>query len=1012
MTHPSPALASVAAREFKLAGAVPRWVFFTLFAISGFSGLIYESIWSHYLKLFLGHAAYAQSLVLIIFMGGLALGSWLAAKFSDRWRTPILVYAIIEGLIGVMALVFHGLFVEVADAFYSSILPSVASASIGSVLKWTAAAALIAPQSILLGMTFPLMSTGILRRYPDHPGGSLAMLYFTNSIGAAIGVLISGFWLVGAVGLPGATMTAGLLNVALALTVWFLVKADPQAATRPLLDSTERAATGDTLVTLFLFAAAVTGASSFMYEIAWIRMLSLVLGSTTHSFELMLSAFITGLAFGGLWIKNRIDRIGDPTRFSGWVQIWMGAMAALTLPLYVETFDWMAALLGALQRNDDGFGVFTAFSHGIALLVMVPTTFLAGMTLPLFTYVLLRGKQGERAVGKVYAANTFGAIAGVLFAIHVGMPLLGLKNLVVLGAALDVLLGVLLLYRAAERRAPVLVAPAAWVGAAVVVLVALFVDLDPRRLGSGVYRYRSAQLDERTQVLFYEDGKTASISLTADESQVMISTNGKPDASIQLDPAKPPVLDEITMTMAGALPLAYNPSARRAANIGLGSGLTSHTLLADSRLEHVDTIEIEAAMVRAAQGFGERVSRTFGDPRSNIHVEDAKTFFSEQNIAYDIIVAEPSNPWVSGVASLFSQEFYRSVRNYLTPDGVFVQWLQLYEFNDDLAVSVFKSLSENFADFAIYNTDNTNILIVATPDNQLRTPAFGTLFNGALGTELARVGIRGPDDFLVRKTGSRAAIASILSGSGTPANSDYFPYLDLNAGRARYKEEVATLFFGLGLAPLPMLEMLEVGQFSPANVTPDRSFARTQKIAEAYALYAALTNVATSEPNSPRSRDDTLVLLLSSLRNTCGGATPQLWMDALHSLALSTLAYVDAETAEKLLASAIPAACAESAASPNREWFALYRAVGARDTAGMAAAATRLLEKSAAMTPEQHEYALVAGMLGFAASGKPEQGAQLWASHGGTSGGNASIGPEVRLMLSMAPKEEAHTAMR
>ena len=1012
MPHASAAPASVAERHFKLAGAAPRWIFFAVFAISGFSGLIYESIWSHYLKLFLGHAAYAQSLVLIIFMGGLAVGSWLAARFSDRWRTPILVYAVIEGIIGVLALVFHSLFVEVADAFYSSILPSVDNAAVGSALKWTAAAALIAPQSILLGMTFPLMSTGILRRYPDQPGGSLAMLYFTNSIGAALGVLVSGFWLVGVVGLPGATMTAGLLNIALALTVWVLVKNDPQRATRPLHPGTERAAAGDKLVALFLLAAAVTGASSFMYEIAWIRMLSLVLGATTHSFELMLSAFITGLAFGGLWIKNRIDRIGDPLRFSGWVQILMGAMAVLTLPLYVETFDWMAALLGALQRNDAGFGVFTAFSHGIALLVMVPTTFLAGMTLPLFTFVLLRGKQGERAVGKVYAANTLGAIAGVLFAINIGMPLLGLKNLIVLGAALDILLGLLLLYRAAEKRTPLVVAPAALVGAAAIMLVALFVDLDPRRLGSGVYRSRGAQLDERTKVLFYEDGKTASISLTAHGSQVMIATNGKPDASIELDPAKLPALDEITMTMAGALPLAYNPGARRAANIGLGSGLTSHTLLADSRLEHVDTIEIEAAMVRAAQGFGERVSRTFGDPRSSIHVEDAKAFFSEQNIAYDIIVAEPSNPWVSGVASLFSQEFYRSVRNYLTPDGVFVQWLQLYEFNDQLAVSVFKSLSEHFADFAIYNTDNTNILIVATPNGQLPTPAFGTLFNGALAAELARVGIRGPDDFLVRKTGSRAAIESILATSDTPANSDYFPYLDLNAGRARFKGEVATLFFGLGLAPLPMLEMLEVAELSPANVTPDRSFARTQKVAEAYALHAALTSFATSEPHSPRLQDDTLVVLLGSLRDTCGGTTPRLWMDAVHRLALSTLAYVDKTTAERVLASAIPAACAESAASPNREWFALYRAVGARDAAGMAAAATRVLEKSAAMTPAQREYTLVAGMLGFAVSGKPEQGARLWASYGGGSEGNATLGPEVRLMLSMAPDEETRSTIR
>ena len=174
------------------------------------------------------------------------------------------------------------------------------------------------PQSVLLGMTFPLMSTGILRRFPDHPGGSLAMLYFTNSIGAAIGVLASGFWLIGLVGLPGTIMTAGLLNIALAITVWVLVKLDPQPSAPAILPPAARqAADDDALAALFFFAAAVTGASSFMYEIGWIRMLSLVLGGTTHSFELMLSAFITGLAFGGLWIKRRIDRIGDPVRVCG-----------------------------------------------------------------------------------------------------------------------------------------------------------------------------------------------------------------------------------------------------------------------------------------------------------------------------------------------------------------------------------------------------------------------------------------------------------------------------------------------------------------------------------------------------------------------------------------------------------------------------------------------------------------------------------------------------------------------
>src|SRR4029079_12838858 len=154
--------------------------------------------------------------------------------------------------------------------------------------------------------------------------------------------------------------------VALALVVWALAKLDPNPACEPIAAPAAEASGDEGLTTLFLAAAAITGASSFMYEVGWLRMLSLVLGSTTHSFELMLSAFITGLAFGGLWIKRTIDRIEDVVRFSGWVQVLMGATAVLTLPLYVETFDWMAALLNGLQRNDVGYRLFTASSHGIA----------------------------------------------------------------------------------------------------------------------------------------------------------------------------------------------------------------------------------------------------------------------------------------------------------------------------------------------------------------------------------------------------------------------------------------------------------------------------------------------------------------------------------------------------------------------------------------------------------------------------------------------------------------------
>ena len=172
---------------------IPRSVFFLLFTVSGFAGLIYESIWSHYLKLFLGHAAYAQTLVLALFMGGMAIGSWMCSRWSARWRNLLRGYALAEALIGLAALAFHPIFVAATETAYESMLPALGDETSAALFKWALAGLLILPQSILLGTTFPLMSAGLIRRYPAAPGESLAMLYFTNSLGAAIGVLASGF---------------------------------------------------------------------------------------------------------------------------------------------------------------------------------------------------------------------------------------------------------------------------------------------------------------------------------------------------------------------------------------------------------------------------------------------------------------------------------------------------------------------------------------------------------------------------------------------------------------------------------------------------------------------------------------------------------------------------------------------------------------------------------------------------------------------------------------------------
>src|SRR5688500_12972895 len=439
-----------------------RGAFYILFTASGFAGIIDESIWTQYLKLFLDHAAYAQSLVLAVFMGGMEAGAAFCARRSARLANPLAAYALVEAVVGLAALAFHPLFVALTDWSYASLLPAAGGEWLALAAKLAVACLLILPQSVLLGMTFPLMSAGLARAHPAAAGESVAMLYFTNSLGAAAGVLVSGFVLIAWVGLPGTLRTAGALNLLIAAVVWLLAR---PAHHQPLRTEVPEE---NNNIGLLLAVAFFTGLASFVYEISWIRMLSLVLGASTHSFELMLSTFILGLALGGLAVRRRVDTVVEPVRLLAWVQVAMGLAAAATLPVYDFTFGLMEALLKGLARTDAGYVLFNVSGGAIAALVMLPATFCAGMTLPLITGALLRRGAGEAAIGQVYAANTLGAIAGVLAAVHAGLPIVGLKGTLLAGALIDIALGLVLLNFLELRKA--LAYAAAFCGAVLIAL--------------------------------------------------------------------------------------------------------------------------------------------------------------------------------------------------------------------------------------------------------------------------------------------------------------------------------------------------------------------------------------------------------------------------------------------------------------------------------------------------------------------------------------------------------------
>ncbi len=814
---------------------------YALFFLSGAAGLMYESIWTRYLALLVGHSAYAQILVLTIFLGGMAVGSFAVGRNSERFRNPLVWYALVEAAIGLLGLVFHPVFRAVSAAAYDSIFPSlVASQGAQVTVKWLLAAILILPQSILLGATFPLISAGILRLWNARPGAVLSWLYASNSFGAAVGVLIAGFYLVSRFDFPGTLIFAAFLNfIAAAITLALVVQWKellPSAARKPA----ERRDTARSLATrrwTLLGAAFGTAVASFAYEIAWIRMLSLVLGSATHSFELMLSAFILGLALGALWVSKRADRWQDPVRALGFVQCAMGVLAVATMPLYIASFGWISDLIDVFAKTSPGYTGFTIARYGICLVIMLPATFCAGMTLPLITRILYRNGANEAAIGEVYSANTAGSIVGVILAGLLLLPLLGVKFLLIAGAAIDVAVGLALLFIAIPRKTPSrrpLLATAAIVSL-VVLVGASAIRFDRTLLGSGVYRFGGLPTPGEFVTTFYKDGRTATVTVKrTTEGTLVLSTNGKPDASVGLDwlsaakrTTKRSLHDDVsTQILLPLIAMAHAPQARSAAVIGQGSGMTSHFLLGSPNLRELSTIEIEPEMIRASNAFRPVNHRVFTDSRAHFVIDDARSYFAGAGRRFDLIVSEPSNPWVSGVAGLFTTEFYARIKGYLANGGVFAQWMHLYEMNDSLVLSMLAALQQNFSSYDVYLTDDSDIVVIATTAASVPAPDWGVAQWPMLAEDLKLVTSLEPSSLDALHLAGSNTLAPLVSS--VRANSDFAPVLDLNGEKARYLLTDASGFENLNASPFDISAAL-AGRGMPL-ATDDEALASVPRL--------------------------------------------------------------------------------------------------------------------------------------------------------------------------------------
>jgi hypothetical protein len=433
------------------------------------------------------------------------------------------------------------------------------------------------------------------------------------------------------------------------------------------------------------------------------------------------------------------------------------------------------------------------------------------------------------------------------------------------------------------------------------------------------------------------------------------------------------------------LPLLIKPDAKTFANIGFGSGLTTETLLSHSGPRVIDTVEIEPAMVSGARAFAPRVLRPYQDRRSNIHIEDAKSFFARHGKRYDVIVSEPSNPWVNGVASLFTTEFYSDIKRYLAPGGVLVQWLQLYEFNDRLLGSILAALGENFEDYEVYETNGLDLIVVAVAEG--RVPPLGPLpvKEKVFMQQLAHLSITRHEEIAALSLGTKRDISRLLTPLNAPVNSDFHPFVQLEAPRARFRGSVALALPNIRGVPLPVFEMLSGKKMAylheplPAHVPSIGLRIQSAALAIARGLLDRKANpLDTAEPRAVSP-----LLALKRPGALCGATVSSATLDELHRAAELTVTHLAPDLRRMLWIERRWLDCPPARIAPQaRQRLDLYAAIAARDARAMHALADALLKLgSSEGGDEWGRYLLVTAMLGARASGEHAEVQRLWEAY-------------------------------
>lgn len=765
----------------------PVWASLCFF-LSGAAGLLYEVVWSKQLSYLLGSSLHSVATVVAAFLAGLALGARFLGVPLSRRGQGARIYGLLELGVAASGLVLLPI-LRSLDPVVGTLYQSLGGESAGFALaRIGLLLGLLLPPAALMGATLPVLVAQIER---SLVGPALARLYAINTFGAVAGSVAGGYVLMPALGLLGTTQVAAGLNVLAALIAWRMGdrKAKPAVATAPSSVTRPALTIGEHRAFVMLFA--LSGFAALTFQIVWVRLFGLVLGSSVYSFSGVLGLYLLGLALGSSLVAPSLRR---GVTLAGFAQVQLGiaATAALGLVLFPFLPQQMFDLGKAVGADWDRLVVTQLVL--VAEVLLLPCVLL-GAVFPMAARLLQR-EDGGHAAGFAYAVNTVGAITGSLVAGFFLLPNLGVQGTHVLAVAITTLIALGAAGMAHRRRE--LSRPTLGVLATLLVisvaLAALAPRWDPVLMSAGTYRPFHANNVETSfrmsggvgapvstvsrsqRVLYYRDGINASVLVSTDQDSVRrwMRVGGKIDASTG---------DMTTQVLLGLLPAALADSGAKTLVVGHGSGFTAAGALA-AGAGRTDIVELERGVVEGSRFFHESGQDPLDDPRVTLHMDDARTLLAHGKGLYGLIISEPSNPWIAGVNNLFTVDFYQRVRARLEPDGVFCQWIQLYELSPETFGSMVGSFLKVFPDaqmFCVWRS--ADLLIIAAPPE--RELSLRRLSTPAARRRLERTLFGGGHSAPERLSSCYSTPLRYLTPltQGVPLNRDDRPYVEYRAPR-------------------------------------------------------------------------------------------------------------------------------------------------------------------------------------------------------------------------------------